>query len=350
MAKLRRVKLNLFVLSVLLTACASAPPDERAEAARSALTRAGFVGSALVACGDEVVFQGDFHVADPGGRTPSYWVASMSKQFTAAAILRLQEMGRLSIGDPLSRFFPSAPDDKRAVTLTQLMTHTSGFAQAYTADGIIDRAAAARAILAAPLANTPSAHFRYSNDNYSLLAIIVEEVSQRRFEAFVSEEIFARADLRAGGFWPDTHDDFVPQTLSPVDPPANVANWGFRGATGMRVSVADLHRWTRALDRGRVLSAESLALLFEPHARAGDGVDVAFGWFRSEIDGQNWLWTRGSESYGPNAILYRLVGTPLIVIAATNAGPAEEAGPGWSRVVRDALIAIYSRQACTPMT
>ena len=306
----------------------------------------GFAGSVLVACGDRVVFSGDYGLGEARRREPSYWVASISKQFTATAILRLARAGRLSLNDRISRFFPDAPGDKAPITIRYLLTHTSGLTQAYAADGIVDRARAAHAILAGPLAAAPGAEFHYSNDNYTLLAMIVEIVSGQRFEDYVRAHEFAPAGLRHGGFWPDSGADFVPPVRVMLNGPASHANWGFRGGTGMRASVPDLYRWTRALAAGRVLGPEDLALLYGPHTHAADGDGVGFGWFWSDIDGERWLWTRGSDSAGYNAILYRRVDTSLIIIAATNAGPAEAAGPGYSRLARDALTPIFDDASC----
>jgi CubicO group peptidase (beta-lactamase class C family) len=337
--------------SLLLAAsCVSAPPVQDEDQARAAdamesLAAQGFAGSVLAACGDEVMFAADYGLADPRGREPSYWLASISKQFTAAAVLRLAEARRLDLDDPLSRFFPDAPADKAGITLRQLLTHQSGLSQAYAADGVAERDAAARAILAAPLGSAPGA-FRYSNDNYTLLAIVIEIASGQAFEDFVRENVFAPAGLRHAGFWPDRGEDFTPPLLREMTGPAAHASWGFRGGVGMRASVRDLYAWTRALDGGRVLSAESTALLYGPHTAARDGDGVGFGWFWSDLPDGRWLWTRGAEDFGPNVILYRRAGTALVIIAATNAGPAESAGPGWSRRARDALMRIYGAGPC----
>jgi CubicO group peptidase (beta-lactamase class C family) len=306
------------------------------------LVEHGFAGSALVACGDDVVFSGDFGLGDTHSEAPSYWVASISKQFTAAAILKLAERGRLSVQDPLSRFFPEAPPDKAGITIFQLLTHQGGLGQFYEADGVRDRDAAARAIFASPLIRAPGSGFAYSNSGYVLLAMIVEIASGQRFERFVAHEIFRPGGVRDGGFWPDTAGAFTPPLLAPDGPP-NFANWGFRGAIGMRASVPDLYRWTRALDAGGVLSEEGRTMLYGPHVRVSDGDGVGFNWFWTmRGDGRRLLWTRGTEDYGANVILYRLAGTPLVVVAATHAGPAEDSGPGWSRRARDALLAIYA--------
>ena len=339
----------LIALLALFAAGASAPVEPhsaRAEQAMRGLAVNGFAGSVLVACGDRVLFAGDYGLREAQGREPSYWVASISKQFTATAILQLARAGKLSLDDHITRFFPNAPTDKAAITLTALLEHTSGLTQAYAADGVADRAQAAHAILAGPLASIPGATFHYSNDNYTLLAMIVEIASRQRFEDYVREHEFAPAGLQHAGFWPDTGEDFAPPTLVTLNGPASRANWGFRGGTGMRVSVADLYRWARALDTNQVLSPDDVALLYGPHTQASDGDGVGFGWFWSDTNGERWLWTRGSDSSGYNAVLYRRAGTALIVIAATNAGPAESAGPGYSRLARDALTPIFDDGSC----
>lgn len=332
----------------MLPPAESQPAHDQATAALQALEARGFAGSVVVACDDDVVFQGDFGLPDRAGRTPSYWVASISKQFAAAAILKLREEGRLSLDDTVERFFPDAPRDKAGITISQLLTHFSGLPrQAYAADGVADRNEAARAILSTTLASEPGTTFAYSNDNYSLVAMIVEIASGRPFEEFVGDELFAPAHLDDAGFWPTTGNDYVPPVLHLPEGAMAGAHWGFRGADGMRVSVGDLHRWVRALDSGRALLPESVRLLYGPNARAGDGDGVGFGWFWSDQPNGRWLWTRGTEDFGGNAIVYRLWGTPLTIIAATNAGPEESAGPGWSRQARDALMEIYNSAACT---
>ncbi|WP_395644924.1 serine hydrolase domain-containing protein [Terricaulis sp.] len=345
--------LRALLFSALLAACASAPADRPrsalAEAAIDTLAEQGFTGSVLVACGGDVIYARDVGVQGEPGRAPSYWLASISKQFTAAAILTLAEQHKLSLDEPLSRFFPFAPSDKASITLRQLLTHQSGLGQVYAADGVTDRDVAARAIFATPLNEAPGTRFRYSNDNFTLLAMVVEIASGQSFESYVHDHVFAPAGLRNAGFWPAIGGDIAPPALAPPQGANAQANWGFRGGTGMRASVRDLHAWTRALDAHRVLTAESVALLYGPHTQASDGDGVGFGWFWTEIDGRQWLWTRGSEDFGPNAILYRRRDTGLAIIAATNAGPAESAGPGWSRRARDALMPLFA-DACSEAT
>lgn len=322
------------------------PMVSPAQAAMEVLASEGFAGSVLVACGETPLFAGDFGLRGAEGRAPSYWIASISKQFTAAAILRLSERGALSLSDSLSRFFPEAPPDKADITLFQLLTHQSGLPQGYAADGVQDRDAAAAAILATPLAQAPGGGFLYSNDNYTLLALVTELATGEPFETFVAREVFAPAGLRDFGFWPDDSDAFTPHLIAPRDAGRRIANWGFRGPTGMRMSVDDLHRWALALNGDAVLNAESRRLLFGPHVSASNGEQVGFNWFWAQTQGRSWLSTRGSESYGANAVLYLDPASPLIIIAATHAGPRD--GQGWSRRARDALMSVFASGDTAP--
>ncbi len=313
----------------------------------AAAAAAGFAGSVLVACGPNVLFARDYGFTVPAGWTPSYWVASISKQYTAAAALLLRERGKLQLDQTVAHYFPDAPAVIGGATLMQLATHQSGLKQVYAADGVTDRAEAARRILSGELNAPPGAHFLYSNDNYSLIAMIIEMVSGESFESFVGREVFQRAGLREAGFWPDDTGAFLPPIMAPLTGPAHRPNWGFRGGTGLRCSVPDLHRWALALDAGRVLNAESLALLYGPHLHSSDGTGVGFAWFHTTENGRDLLWTRGYEDFGANAILYRVAGSPFMVAAATHAGPPENQSPGWSRVARDVILTAFpGRNPC----
>ncbi len=103
-----------------------------------------------------------------------YWIASISKSFTATLIFRLQGQGALKLRDTVTKFFPNAPEDKRAITIEQLLMHTSGLPNKYASEGIVDRAEAVKRILQQPLMHLPGKQFGYTNDGYALLTAIAE--------------------------------------------------------------------------------------------------------------------------------------------------------------------------------
>jgi CubicO group peptidase (beta-lactamase class C family) len=297
----------------------------------SARVDSGFNGAVLIVQGDAVVLHQAYGWADAQRTVPvttatPFWIASVSKQFAAAAVLALAEDGRLSVRDSLPRFFTEVPADKRAITLHQLLTHTAGLEQHYAADGIAAREAAVRAILAQPLARPPGTGFGYSNDAYNLVAAIVEIVSGQAYEAFLRQRLLEPAGLAHTGFWgPAAHPE-VAAILgeTPADPAMARPNWGYRGGVGMSSTAADLYRWYAALAEHRVLAAASVAQLLAPHLPRGD-LGIAYGWFVEAKPGEPpSLWTRGYEGFGHGAVLAVYPRHRLVIALTTNSG--ERAG------------------------
>jgi CubicO group peptidase (beta-lactamase class C family) len=205
----------------------------------------GFSGVVLVAAGDSTLLLRSYgREAVRPKPTSAFWIGSMTKGFTAAAVLKLEEEGRLSLGDSLERFVPSVPADKRTITIRQLLTHTAGFSASYSGGGIHRRDAAVRAILSQPLAYPPGHGYRYVDDDYELLAAIIELASHQSWDAYVKDRILGPAGLVHTDFWRGDGRD-----------------WGHRGANGMSSTAEDLFRWTRVLRQGRVLSPEHRAAL-----------------------------------------------------------------------------------------
>src|SRR5437867_1716202 len=197
--------MNAIALGVgLLLAQPPAPTSiARVDSVASAEARAGFSGAVLVAHGDSVLLEKAYghagQAAVAGG--PAFWLASDSKQFTATAILRLQEAGRLRVTDSIGRFFGAVPADKRGITLHQLLTHTSGLPTAYKADGETIRDRAVAEILRLRLRSRPGERYSYSNDAYTLLAAVVEIASVVDFDAYIGDSLLGRAGLRHSGVW-----------------------------------------------------------------------------------------------------------------------------------------------------
>lgn len=317
---------------------------EQADVALEALVEAGFQGSVLLACGRDVIYRRDVGV-DAAGGALRYWVASISKSLTAIAVLRRVDSGELSLEDPLSRFFPSAPDDKAVITLFQLLTHQSGLPQAYAAEGIADLDDAAGAVFRQALSFAPGTGFQYANDNYSLLGMVLERSTGRPYRAIMADTLSHPLGIEPIAFWPDPvrADEVVPPLMSPPPSTAATNDWGFLGGHGARLSVDELHAIAVALETGALLSPGGMAALYGPHRHTSGGTGVGMGWFReTDAAGRGLRWTRGYDTSGANAVLYLFDGSDALLIAASNAGPAEGDGPGWSRSARDALLPLLA--------
>lgn len=227
----------------------------------------GFSGAVLIARNNRIVLNKTYGNASKLGAKPVFWIASNSKSFVAAAILKLQEQKKLSVSDPLTKFFDDVPADKQLITVHHLLSHTAGLPHEYAADGIGERDKAARAILGLPLRWKIGEGYHYSNDGYNLLAMIVEIAAKRPFEDYLRAEILKPAGFSNTGFW--GYEDKT--AIVPAANVANtqnarmtiykngksVANWGYRGATGIYSTTEDIFRWMQALRGDKILNPRS---------------------------------------------------------------------------------------------
>ena len=168
---------------------------ERLETQLAGATERGFSGTVLAHNGDEIVLHRAYGLADRDkGITNTtatlFDIGSISKQFTKAAILVLEESGRLATSDPISKHLPNVPADKSKITIEQVIDHQAGFREYHDTEGdfeSMDRAEALRRILGQKLRFEPGTDQRYSNSGYTLLAAMVEAVTGERFQEFVRE-------------------------------------------------------------------------------------------------------------------------------------------------------------------
>ncbi|MEU9188423.1 serine hydrolase domain-containing protein [Streptomyces sp. NPDC048484] len=268
---------------------------------------AGPSGTVIAARGDRLAYCGGFGAADRAAGTPAscrtvYDVMSITKQFTAAAIVKLEVMGRLRVSDPISRFLGHGrpvPEDKRGITIEHLLTHRSGLTEALGDDyDPLSREELVRRALASKLRSAPAKEFHYSNTGYSLLAAIVEEASGETYERFLARHLFAPAGMEQTGYvlprWPlhlvaVEYDSKGRSMGRPFDHPwaADGPYWNLRGNGGMLSTAQDMLRWHRALLGDRILPAWAREKLFEPRVpEPGTENSYGYGWsIRDTPDG-----------------------------------------------------------------
>jgi CubicO group peptidase (beta-lactamase class C family) len=297
------------------------------------LTEKGFSGVVLIEQNGGAVFDQAFGSVN-GKRvrtTDLFWIASISKSFTAAAVLRCREHHLIKIEDSISRYFSEVPTDKRSITVSQLLDHTSGLPQSYVSETIEDRDHAVKALLQEKLVSTPGTKFGYSNANYELLAAIVEIATGRKFDEYVRAEILDPLQLRHTGFWFDGQAKRVAPTREPL--PARLHRRGWElGAGGMYSSAPDLLRWSNALRTEKILTHQSTALMFSDHVRISEG-HAGFAWFHGSTDKGTELWfTRGNDSFGPNALIYNYPSAHATVVITSHSGDDQASETGWSRI------------------
>jgi CubicO group peptidase (beta-lactamase class C family) len=312
--------------TLLLAVFLSSPPQSIAhtlDAAARGETVRGFSGVVLVARGDSVILERAYGLRARLGTSRRFWIGSMTKGFTAAAILELESRGRLHLDDSLSRFFPGAPADKKAITIRQLLTHTAGIAGRDAGAGQRARARTVEAILSNPLEYTPGQGYRYIDDDYELLAAIVEVASGTSWEAFVQQHVLRSRGLGHTGFWHDRHAD----------------DWAHKGANGMSSTARDLYHWvTGSPHTWRITNAAPLDAprVFVRHDSTAD-VHYGFG-ARVYVRGDSIveLMHSGASDEDHTAIA-RLFPNGLTVIVLSDAGRTGQTT--WASRVAAALVA-----------
>jgi len=261
-----------------------------------------------------------------------FTVGSITKQFTAAAILVLQDQGKLSVQDPLTRFFADVPEDRRGLTLHHLLTHTSGLQDPPAGD--FDVRATEEWITAwafeSPLEWQPGARFGYRNVNFSLLGMVVARVSGEPYEAFLRRHLFEPAGMQRTGY---LLPGFAPEDLAVgykagdrwgtvLERPmlADGPCWTLRANGGIHSTVGDMLRWHHALLADRVLSAEARTQLETPWAPEGGGSSYGYGWSIAQSPGGKKLVAHNGGNTVFFADFLRAVEEGDCVYVATNVG------------------------------
>jgi CubicO group peptidase (beta-lactamase class C family) len=245
----------------------------------------GFSGSVLLVRDGEVFLHEAYGLADREQRKPNrpetvFAVGSTPIDFTRGAILKLIDDGKLSLADSITGFFPGVPDDKKKITIEQLMTGRSGLRNFHgrpsdtDADNMwIDRDAAVKRILEDELLFAPGADQAHSHSAFGLLAAIVEIVGGEPYGVFLEKHMFGPAGMKNTSNYEDIRapDEEVAigyggQTYTAINSPKKwgKTSWLVMGSGGMVSTTADLHRWNKAMRDGKLLSPNMVGKYWMP--------------------------------------------------------------------------------------
>jgi CubicO group peptidase (beta-lactamase class C family) len=296
-----------------------------------------FMGSVLVAKDGATVFEQSSGWANIEWKIPNtagtkFRLGSVTKQFTAVAILLLEEQGKLKVEDPLSKFIPSAPEAWKPVTLYHLLTHTSGIPSftdlpEYGTWKLSPESPAQMMahIRDKPLDFTPGEKFKYSNSGYVLLGWVVELASGQSYETYLREHVFRPLGMNDSGY--DSNTAVIPQRASGYVPgPAGLTNAPYidmhvpGGAGALYSTTADLLRWTQGLFGGKLLSVASLQKMTTPFKSS-----YAFGLGVSTVKGHKVIsHVGGIEGFNTQLAYYPESKVTVVVLANVNGPAADE--------------------------
>ena len=281
-----------------------------------------------------------------------FHVASISKYITATLTLAAAEEGQVGLAAPIAPLVPGTKLAGRGLTFLDLLAHRSGLGSSYAAERKASAAKVLAAIDTQPVDAAAVGRFRYSNDGYDLLAILLERLYGRPYEELVRQKLFRPACLAAPRFWGEvelTDPRRVGQPLRTVGARLRRRNYGMIGSAGLLITASDLARFQDALWNGRVLSRDSLRELLAPRGEMslGQATPGAFLIDHSELG--RVLSARGYEDWGDNAILNHYLDHDIILAVVTSKGPAEGTGaaPFRSRLAK-AVEEVLAARVMTP--
>jgi len=265
----------------------------------------GFSGAVLVAKNDSVIINKGFGFADKENNVLNkpntvYDICSLSKQFTGAAIVKLVEDNKLKLEDSISTFFDNLPEDKKGITIHQLLTHSAGFGHGGTDDfDLTPKDIYFSDLFEEQLLFSPGSQYSYSNSGYSILGRIIELSSGQDYETYLSEHLFQPSGMHQTGYllpeWDSTTvaNEYL---LNVSNEGSHIAQYKQDGKIartvlangGIHSTNNDMYKWYQALKSNKILSQESFEIFTNPYVAEYEDKSshYAYGWavFKSKRD------------------------------------------------------------------
>ena len=322
----------IIVFFVYSTPCSGQTLQKKVDEYINAYVEMGkFSGSILIAQNGKILVKKGYGMANyehdiPNTSRTKFRIGSMGKQFTAAALLQLQEKGLLEMDDPLTKYIPDYPDGEKII-LHHLVTHTSGIPNLTDfpehRKTIMLPSPVEKTILRfkdKPLEFAPGEKFKYCNSGFLLLGLIIEKVSAKTYEEFIEENILHPLGMENSGY--DHHSLIIKNRAS-----------GYNIRTGERVNspyldmsiphaagalystVEDLYLWDRALYTEKILKKTSLDKMFTPFKG-----NYGYGWRIDTLFGRKRI-HHGGSIFGFQGHIARYVDDNTFIVFLCNQRP-----------------------------
>ncbi|UCE41193.1 MAG: beta-lactamase family protein [Candidatus Aminicenantes bacterium] len=289
------------------------------------ITPFGFSGALFVAKDGKVILNKGYGMAIRAKNVPNtsgtvFSTGSITKQFTAAGIMKLEMMGKLKTEDPITKYFDNVPEDKKTITLHNLLTHTSGVIDFTGMDfEVAPRDETMQKILDAPLRHKPGEQFAYSNAGYSMLAAVIEKVSGQSYEEFMNKNIFTPSGMAFTGYRIPEWDKKVvahwyrgeKDNGTPLE--KNYPYWNYLGNGGILSTTEDMYKWHQALLEDKVLSAPVKKKMFAPFLN-----EYGYGWDIIQREMGTLIQHDGGSMLGCSAEFRRYIDAKIVTMVFCN--------------------------------
>jgi len=305
--------MRLFVLTssflFLITLCSAQKSIDKAKLAAdfdkilSAQFKSDGPGcAALVAYKGEIIYKKAFGLANIENSVPMnadmiFRIGSITKQFTAIAILRLMEQGKLNLQDELTKYIPDYPVNGKKITIEHLLTHTSGI-KSYTGMEEFNAAVQGKDMKVEeliaffknqPMDFDPGTNWRYNNSGYVLLGAILEKITGKPYGEYIEETIFKPLGMKNSLY--GSNSKIIPNRASGYDPDkTGIRNASYLSMTlpyaagSLMSSVEDLYKWNRALRSNQLVKKETLEKAFTGYKlQSGRNIHYGYGWSVGDI-------------------------------------------------------------------
>lgn len=322
---------------ILLTICAFNASGQKQNDLTSKVERylkpyletGNFSGTVLIAKKSDILFYKGYGLASaelhvPNDVNTKYHIASVSKTFTAAAILLLEQRGLLTTDDLLSKFIADYPSGDK-ITVHHLLAHTSGITNVNSLPEYNDASLkhqTPESLIALfknkPLGFPPGEKYQYSNSNYNVLAFIIEKVSGKKYGEFLHDEIFAPLKME-NTFHHDDITQIIPNAAEGYAANGNFGlqkspylDWSSKAGNGSLVTTAsDLFLWDRALYTEKILSVNAKEKMFKQYAGSG------YGWYLGKRYDKDYIYMNG-RSPGFSSHISRYPSDEVCIIVLEN--------------------------------
>jgi CubicO group peptidase (beta-lactamase class C family) len=355
MVNIKKITISFLLLLAIGNIGFAQSRVNKIEAYLTEMEKAGFFGTVLVEVNGKKVLSKGYGSRDINQKlknTPNtiFDIGSITKQFTAAAILKLEMQSKLSTDDKISRYFSDVPADKSEITIHHLLRHSAGLPSVVGGDyEKITQSEFVEKVMKAPLRFESGAKFSYSNVGYSLLAMIVEKVSGQSYEQFLYENLWKPSNMESTGYKrPNFDNNFMAigyrddkEWGKPTDKEwdKDAPYWHLAGNGGILSTTEDLYKWHTALLSEKILSKEAKEKYYHPKLRADETTDsyYAYGWDVSKTKRNTRLiWHNGANGVFYAEFFRYADEAAAIVIMTNRSNPGlREAGRAISKIIFD---------------
>jgi len=303
----------------------------------------GFSGVVLVSKKGEIILSKGYGWADRKNKIPNspstvFNIGSVTKQFTASAILKLIEQGKIKTSDKIGSFFNQTPIDKRDITIHQLLTHTSGISN--RTGGFRYNEASKEQFLTeffeSELQSKPGTKYQYANANYIILTAIIESVSGQTYSSFLNDYLFVPSQMKstgyksinfnteriAHGYYYNRNDEkWEDWGTTQQHLPYNDKHWYSIGKGDIHSTIEDLYKWHIALKNNVVLASKTRLVQETPYVAENDKMTsfYGYGWAISQSNRDTKIVAHNGSNGLYFADFVRFIDDDVVVIYITNA-------------------------------